>query len=158
MRIGPFIISGIIAGFVFLTNPDTSYSQRLRMNGGNVTLTIGAPLAAGLDPEPAFDSRTRLRWNQLPFLQTKIIVSSQVISQSFELYVQATNIRGGFAAPEVQLTEGMLPQDFVIGISRLLRPNGSADLSYRAEAPAELGNSSANGNDVHTVIYTWTVQ
>lgn len=157
MRTRLLISAILFFGVTLLTYPTDVHCQILRVTGGNVELELDPPPAAGLDPVPATDQRTRLRWIRIPLLPTKVVVSTVISGQAFQLFVSAASITGGTAAPEVELTEGMLPQDFIVNISRI-RPVGQARLSYRAEAPAELGNSATHGDDVHTVIYTWTSQ
>ncbi len=146
----------IVALALLITQGDAS-AQFMILTGGDITLTLGLPTVPGGDPAPVTNASRRLIWLFPPNGVSKIVVSTAIISQSFELYVTPTAIRNGTAMPTVQLTQGMSPVDFIRDIGR--RPwFGRATLSYRAEAPAETGSTNNQGTDVHTVIYTWIAQ
>ena len=109
-----------------------------------------------MDFQPDTDDRTRLMWFFPPARPSKIVVSTVAPGQDFQLFVEATSIIGGNPQPEVQLINGMAPQDFIRDVSGIFRLVGRANLSYRAESSAS-GNSGS-GTDVHTVVYTWIDQ
>lgn len=158
MRIYTLIIPAVLIISASSFAPQRANGQLyFGTTGGNVTLQVGQPVAAGLDPTPAESSSSGLFWILSPVLTSKIIVTSVAPGQSFQLFLSASNISSGNSAGEVQLTDGMLPADLVVNVRRL-GLFGSATLNYRAEAPAELGNSASQGDDVHTVIFTWTAQ
>ena len=160
MRMRPvrIILMTLLFGVLMHVCPDDARAQFVILTGGDITLTLGPPAVPGGDPTPATNASRRLIWLQIPRQGTfKILVSTLISSQSFDLYVTATNVRNGTPAPTVQLTQGMAPTDFVTNVSRL-RPISLATLLYRAEAPAETGSSATQGNDVHTVVYTFTSQ
>ena len=153
-------IVAIIAASLFVVGTtQNSAAQRLNLPGSDLTLTLGPPLVPGGDPQPVTDSSRRLMWLQLPRSGVyKVMVSTGIVSQSFQLFVTPTAVRNGTPGPTVELVEGMTPVDFVTDIARRPRPNGRATLLYRAEAPAESGSTNSQGSDVHTVIYIFTAQ
>ncbi len=154
------ILKFLFASFVvgFLTSVNECSAQFLSLSGADISLTIRAPLAAGLDPRSDTDASSRLTWFFAPRGRTKIVVSTVAPSQDFRLFVQAINVLGGDARPEIQLLNGMSPRDFVRNVTSYWWILGRTDVSYRAEAPAILGNSNSKGNDQHTVVYTWVAQ
>lgn len=88
----------------------------------------------------------------------KISVATICPGQHFTLSVLATNPSIGIAAPEVQLTDGMLGLDFITEIPPGLPFLGFSTLQYTASATFEQGNSLELGDDLHTVTYTITDQ
>lgn len=156
-----FLLKILFASFVlgFLTfTPNECAGQILRLTGGDVRLTVSAPLAAGLDPRPDTDSGSRLMWLFPPIQQSKIVVRTIAPGQDFQLFVEAVSVSGALAQPEVELINGAPAMDLLRNVSSYTFIVGRATLSYRAEAPASRGNSIARGNDQHTVVYTWVSQ
>lgn len=90
---------------------------------------------------------------------SKITVSTSCPGQSFTLKVIAIGVPDGNAAPEVDLLNGMPATDFIVNIPA--RPPTTArtcNLRYTASATFAQGNSTEDGNDVHTVTYTILAQ
>lgn len=152
-----FLFASLVIGFLVSDVSECS-AQRLHLTGGTVRLTIGAPLAPGLNPQSDSISKNRLMWLFPSRRPNKIVVSTVAPGQDFFLFVQATNVRGGLAQSEVELVTGMVPQDFIRNISGRTSMVGRATLTYRAEAPAASGNSVSAGTERHTVTYTLVAQ
>jgi hypothetical protein len=131
-------------------------STQLRLQGGNVTLRIQA---TGGVLQPAVNSQTSLRWT-MQNVETKVTVQTFSPGQSYFLSVVGINMSNGQAAPEVILSDGMPPVDFVVDIP--IRPpgpgSGGCDLRYTARATIEQGNSFDDEPDIHTVVYTLVAQ
>ena len=132
-------------------------AQFLFVSGGQTQLRVRPPLLAGLDLRPDEDASTRLLWLFGPRRVSKIVVSTVAPGQSFRLFTEPRSVLQGTAMPEMQLIDGAPSQDFIRNIPRRTFI-GAARVYFRAEAPAALGNSQLNGNDNHTVYFTWTAQ
>jgi hypothetical protein len=132
-------------------------SQPIDVRLGNPTLNITTG-AAGSEPIPVVNTATRLRyWRQAAI--SKITVRTTCPGQSFTLKVVATGVTRGVAAPEVTLVNGMLDTDFITNIPRTgVWIYVTVTLRYTASATFAQGNSTEQGNDVHTVTYTIQVQ
>jgi hypothetical protein len=147
-----------IAAAIFLmagAMPDASAQGPVRVQGGDLLLSItnGAP---GQQLLPVLNTSTRLRFRR-GIAQTKVSVSTVCPGQRFTLSVLATNLNAGVAAPEVQLTDGMLAADFITDVPS--RPpnrpmTGQCVLRYTASATYEQGNSTELRDDIHTVTFT----
>lgn len=126
---------------------------QLRIQGGNVTITVSSGLPGPIPPS-ATVSTTGLRWRQ-ETEGTKITIATICPGQKFTLRAVATGISGGGSpAPEVTLQEGMPATDFIVAIPPRKPNNGRCTIQYTAEARFEQGNSMELGDDIHTVIYT----
>ncbi len=147
----------IAATIILLTvaSPDAAAQGQLTVRGGDILLSItsGVP---GQQLPPILNTSTRLRFRR-GTVQKKVSVSTICPGQRFTLSVLATNLNAGVAAPEVQLTDGMLAVDFITDIPSR-PPNqprfGRCVLRYTASATFEQGNSTELGDDIHTVTYT----
>lgn len=140
-----------------LATPTPAAAQFLLVTGGRTQLTVRSPQFAGLDPRPDEDEATRMLWLFAPAVTTKIVAHTVAPGQSFRLYTQARDVLSGDGLAEIELRDGAPPQDFIRNIRRATII-GRANIYFRAEAPASTGNSLINGNDNHTVIFTWTTQ
>lgn len=136
-----------------LTCVPLSATAQLRIQGGNVTLSVSTGLPGPVPPS-ATVSTTSLRWRQ-ETVNTKITIATICPGQKFTLRAVATGITGGgIPAPEVMLQEGMPAADFIVAIPSRKPNNGRCTIQYTAEASFEQGNSMELGDDIHTVIYT----
>ena len=129
---------------------------QLRITGGNVLIQITTTTPA-LDPIIVVNTATNLRWRRED-QTTKITVSTVCPGQSFGLRVRASSLSAGVAAPEITLTSGMPSVDLVVNIPAGGANNKSCTLQYTATATYAQGNSTEEGNDVHTVTYTHVAQ
>lgn len=127
-----------------LASPAGTSAQRLMLQGGPVIIELD-PVGAPVNE----DRSSRLRWNQVRS-PSKIMVSSSVSNQRFDLSVDASDVRRGTAVGEIALISGDPARDFIVGI--VDRGAGSCSLVYRAEARADHGY----GDEIHTVTYTIT--
>ena len=120
--------------------------NELAINGGNISLTL-TPGVAGGDPIDATDDTTcDLVWTTNEATK-KITAETNLGAPNFTLSVTATNVTGGTAAGQVNLST--TATDLVTGVAMT---TGTCDLSYVASATAAQGT----GSDVHTVLYTLT--
>ena len=116
-----------------------------------MTVTTGV---AGGQPLAVTNSSITLRY-ALQNRITKITVRTNCPGQSFNLAVVATSVPQGTAAPQVNLTNGMLDTDLIVSIPpKPPNTNQTATLLYTASSTFAQGNSAELGNDVHTVTYT----
>jgi hypothetical protein len=130
---------------------------QVTVTGGNILLQITSPGPVGQDVISSTSTAAGLRWKQEDVV-TKVTVSTSCPGQRFTLRVLATNISAGVAAPEVTLTHGMPPVDFLRDVPPG-KPNiKRCTLRYTASASFEQGNSTELGNDVHSVTYTIQAQ
>ncbi len=148
------VFVSIAAALIVFTT--TSQAQNLRVQGGNITLTIASGIAGG---EPASVTSTlaslRLR---VQTVITKITVATSCPVQRFTLEVEATAATGGTAQPKVTLIDGMAPKDLLTDIPTGNPKNRTATLQYTATATFSQGNSTELGSDIHTVTYTLLAQ
>jgi len=132
-------------------------AAQLRVQGGNVTISITAGIPGPIPPS-ATVSTTGLRWRQ-ETVDTKITISTICPGQKFTLRAVATGITGGGTpAPEVTLQEGMPATDFIVDIPPRKPNNGRCTVQYTAVATFEQGNSLELGDDLHTITYTLVAQ
>jgi hypothetical protein len=140
-----------------LASEATAQSGIILVGGGNQTLNIttGAP---GSQPVSVVNITSTLQyWRQNKI--DKITVGTSCPGQSFDLAVVATGVTRGVAAPQVTLTDGMLAVDFIRDIPKSGGwTSATISLQYTASATFAQGNSTEEGNDVHTVTYTLQVQ
>lgn len=125
--------------------------------GANVTITLTTGVPGGTMTSVVNAARTLTYRRQVAI--SKITVSTSCPGQSFTLKVLATGVPDGIAAPEVDLVNGMPATDFIVSIPA--RPPNTArtcNLRYTALATFAQGNSTEDGNDVHTVTYTILAQ
>ncbi|MEP0821648.1 MAG: hypothetical protein HRF44_02245 [Ignavibacterium sp.] len=147
----------LASGFLMLALAgERVQGQTLRILGGNVTLSITTGLA-GAEPLPVQNTASRLRYRR-SFTVQKITVTSNCPGQNFSLTVVATNVTAGTASPQVTLSDGMPPIDFITNIPSGFFTNATATLNYTAWATFAQGNSTELGDDVHTVTYTISAQ
>jgi len=147
----------LLVFFSLVASTGWLYAQ-LTLAGGNPTLSITTGMA-GAEPIAVVNTATTIDYEKSASVQ-KITVLTSCLGQSFTLKVVATGASFGTPAPEVTLTQGMLATDLITGIpSKPPGPNkGSCTLRYTASATFAQGNSSEQGNDVHTVTYTILAQ
>jgi hypothetical protein len=136
-----------------------AHGQPVEVRGGPVQLRVrSAP--AGVDPPPAEDESTRLRYRLQSTQTLKITVSTSCPTQQFPLSVQARNVQRGTSQGTVSLNDGMPPTDLVRDITLpsffclFFRCTAEADLRYRSAIQAEDGV----GSDTHIVQYTILAQ
>jgi hypothetical protein len=134
----------------------TLQAQNLRVQGGNITLTIVTAVPGG-QPVAVTNTAASLRYRTQTVL-TKITVQSACPVQRFTLKVVATAATGGTAQPEVTLVDGMAPTDLISSIPTGNPKNRSATLQYSASATFDQGNSTELGSDIHTVTFTLIAQ
>ncbi len=152
----PVVTLGLLV-LVFCAFQSELHAQPpVKINGGNVAMTISSGLPGG-ELAAVVNTSTTLNFRRENFL-TKITVSTLCPGQDFTLKVVATNVTAGTAAPEVMLTHGMLPVDFITNIPQKPPSRGSCTLRYTASATFAQGSSAEVGNDVHTVTYTILAQ
>lgn len=131
-------------------------AQQLRLQGGNITLTVATGVAGG-QPAVVTNTGTSLRYRRQTVL-AKVTVQSSCPVQRFTLTVVATAATGGTAQPVVTLLDGMAPTDLITGIPTGGALNKTATLQYTASATFDQGNSTELGSDIHTVTYTLIAQ
>lgn len=140
----------------FVAAPLRLCAQEIQVNGGNVSLIITTGLP-GQEPVPVSNTSITLSYRKQNVL-SKITVATVCPGQDFTLKVLATNVTKGVAAPEVTLNNAMLAADFITNIPKTGPPDGSCTLLYTASATFAQGNSTEQGNDVHTITYTIQAQ
>ncbi|GJQ20768.1 MAG: hypothetical protein HBSIN02_11230 [Bacteroidia bacterium] len=153
---GSTLAAGVIGFFFFLLAVEAASGQSITIQGGNVTLSITTGLA-GSEPLPVMNTATRLRYRRTLYTQ-KITVQTSCPGQNFGLTVVASNVTAGTAAPQVTLSNGMPPVDFITNIPFGFFSNATATLNYTATATFSQGNSAELGDDLHTVTYTISAQ
>jgi len=131
-------------------------AQSLRVLGGNQTLTITTGLA-GEEPLSVMNVSCRLRYKKQSKI-SKITVATSCPGQSYNLSVLATNVTEGVAAPEVSLADGSPAVDLITGIPRSGFTNATCTLEFTASSTFEDGNSTEEGDDVHSIMYTFQAQ
>jgi hypothetical protein len=150
LRLSQFIY---ILGFMFLITIETAgQTTSITINGGNQTMTITTGIADGQLVDVVNTSCT-LTYSTNRNRIRKITVGTACPSQNFNLSVVATNVTGGTAQAEVNLTNGMASTDLIRDIPASTN-NATCRLNYTASATFAQGNSTDFGNDVHTVTYT----
>ena len=140
-----------IPGLMFLVHMEVS-AQSMRVNGGNVTMTITTGTAGG-QLLNVVNTTTSLAYQKQNVL-SKITVRTVCLGQSFNLIVAATNVTAGVAAPAVTLMNGSPAIDFIRDIPKTGAKNATCLLQYTASATFAQGNSTELNNDVHTVTFT----
>lgn len=152
-------IRGMIAGAclasTFAAAP-ALHAQNMRVQGGNITLTISTGIAGG-QPAAVTNTATSIRFRRQAVV-TKVTVQTSCPVQRFSLSVVATAATGGTAQPEVTLVDGMAPTDLITNVPTSGGANKSATLQYTASATFAQGNSNEVGSDIHTVTYTLVAQ
>jgi len=128
----------------------------IRVLGGSQTMTIATGLA-GAEPLSVTNVSCRLRYSKQSKI-SKITVATSCPGQSFDLSVLAINVTRGVAAPEVSLVNGNPASDLITDIPRTGFTNATCTLQFTGSATFEEGNSSEEGNDVHTITYTIQAQ
>jgi len=124
---------------------------------GNITMSITTGVAGGL-PTPAVNTTITLSYRRQNAI-SKITVGTSCPGQSFTLKVLATSVTDGTGAPEVNLVNGMPATDFITNIPVKVNPGAkTCTLQYTASATFAQGNSTEDGDDVHTVTYTILAQ
>ena len=126
--------------------------QSMRVNGGNVTMTITTGTAGG-QLLNVFNTTSSLAYRKQNVL-SKITVRTVCLGQSFNLIVAATNVTAGVAAPAVTLINGSPAIDFIRDIPKTGARNATCLLQYTASATFAQGNSTELNNDVHIVTFT----
>lgn len=146
----------LVVSLIFVT-PEDVRAQNINIVG-NVTLTISTGIPGG-QPLPVQDAGARLRFRRQAVV-TKITVVTVCPNQHYSLWVVATGLTHGIAAPEVLLIDGMPETDFVTDIPARVggSPQAECVLQYTASATYAQGNSLELGPDVHTVRYTLIAQ
>lgn len=154
MRRCPLPWVGLLASFGLLWTLFVApmSAQALRVQGGNITMTVTTGVAGG-QPASVTNTATSLRYRRQAAI-TKITVQTTCAGQRFNLSVVATAATGGTAQPAVNLVNGMAAVDFITNIPTSGALNKTATLSYTASSTFAQGNSTELGNDVHTVRYT----
>jgi hypothetical protein len=132
------------------------FTQPIRVNGGNQTMTISAGTAGG-QPLSVLNTTCTLAYKKQSRI-SKITVSTSCPGQSFNLSVVATNVTKGNAAPQVALANGNPAMDLVTNIPATGSANATCTLQFTASATFSQSNSTEVGNDVHTITYTIQVQ
>ncbi len=146
---------------LFLAAFATSLSQMhaqapITIRGGNPSITITTGVAGG-QPTPVVNTAINLDYRRRT-VPTKITVGSICPGQSFTLKVLATGVPVGTPAPEVTLTSGMLPADFITNIPAGSSARQRCTLRYTASSTFSQGNSVEFGNDIHVITYTLVTQ
>lgn len=155
----PGSIRGMIAAtcltILFVEAPSL-HAQNMRVQGGNITLTITTGVAGG-QPVAVTNTATSVRYRRQTVV-TKVTVQTSCPVQRFSLTVVATAATGGTAQPVVTLVDGMAPTDLITNVPTSGGVNKSATLQYTASATFAQGNSNEVGSDIHTVTYTLVAQ
>jgi hypothetical protein len=148
----------IVATLAVLTvaGPTSLWGQDVRVQGGNVTLTVATGLPDG-QPVAVTNTIASLRYRTQTVV-TKITVQTSCPAQKFTLKVLATSATGGTAQPEVTLFDGMTPTNLILNIPTSNPKNRTAGLRYTGSATFAQGNSTELGSDIHTVTYTLVAQ
>ncbi len=148
------MVAGLVVGFL-LGSVERAHGQ-LWILGANpqMALTSGTP---GGSMIPVVNTGSRIFWFRQA-ATTKITVSTSCPGQHFSLSVVATGVSSGNPAPEVNLTDGMPPTDFIVNIPAGGGMIKSCTLRYTASASFAQGNSAELGSDMHSVIYTLLAQ
>jgi hypothetical protein len=131
-------------------------AQNLRVQGGNITLTVVTGLPDG-EPVAVTSTLASLRYRTQTVI-TKITVQSSCPAQKFTLKVAVTSTTGGTAQPEITLFDGMSPTNLILNIPTSNPKNRTAALQYTGSATFAQGNSTELGSDIHTVTYTLLAQ
>jgi hypothetical protein len=131
-------------------------SQPIKVNGGNITMTITTGTAGG-QLASVVNTVTTLAYKKQAAL-AKITVATSCPGQSYNLAVIATSVTKGVAAPQVSLVTGSPAVDFITSIPTSGAANATCRLQYTASSLFSQGNSTEVGDDVHTVTYTIMAQ
>ena len=134
----------------------TSPAQPISITGGNQTMTISAGTAGG-QPISVLNTACTLRYKKQARI-SKITVATSCPGQDYSLYVLATNVTKGVAAPQVSLVNGNTAMDLITSIPTTGTRNATCTLQFTASATFSDGNSAELGDDVHTITYTILVQ
>jgi hypothetical protein len=140
-----------IPGLMFPVLMEVS-AQPIRVDGGNVTMTITTGTAGG-QLLNVVNITTSLSY-QKQSVTSKITVRTVCLGQSFNLILAATNVTAGVAAPDVALMNGNPAIDFIRDIPKTGARNATCLLQYTASATFAQGNSTELNNDVHTITFT----
>ena len=125
--------------------------------GGNITMSISTGVAGGALTS-VVNTTITLSYRRQNAL-AKVTVATSCPAQSFTLKVLATSVTDGTGAPEVNLVNGMPATDFITSIPAKPPANViTCTLQYTASATFAQGNSTEDGNDVHTITYTILAQ
>ena len=151
-----FLHSMILVSVLGIVLPAAGASQALRVNGGNQTMTITTGIAGG-QPTSVLNTTCTLRYTKQAKI-SKITIATSCPGQSFELYVLATSVTRGTAAPQVSLVNGNPAMDLITGIPATGFTNATCTLQFTASATFAEGNSTELGNDVHAITYTLLAQ
>ena len=149
--------------FLFLVFPSATYGQSFGFSagGGSVPLTL-TTATAGAEPNSASDTSTQVTWDADFGVTSKITVSTICIDQDYSLTVELLIISSGSGGNElgpIVLIDGMAETDLLTNIPFTSPARvGTGTLTYVASATVADGNSSDNGDDIHTVTLTLTAQ
>jgi len=148
-----------------IQSPDMASAQQLMFSsgGGPLMLTISSAVA-GSQPVGVSDNSTQIFWDADFGVTSKMTVTTSVLTQSYRLYILLTVTSWssgtvGTPQPEIELVDGMLDTD----ILRDMPPTtperlGFGTLRYRAISLVTDGNSTENGDDLHTITFTIVAQ
>jgi len=146
--------SAAVLSMAFASPAEAQLSLR---GTANPTINITTGVAGG-SMTSVVNTSSSIRYSRPPVI-AKLTVRTSCPSQSFHLSVVATGVTRGVAAPEVDLTDGMLAVDLITSIPRTgVWATATPTLRYTASATFSDGNSAEEGNDVHTVTYTLQAQ
>jgi len=155
----------VLAVMLVLQLSSSASAQQLMFSsgGGPLLLTISSAVA-GSQPAGISDSSTELFWDADFGVTSKMTVSTSVLNQSFRLFITLTvtswaNGTAGTPQPEIELTDGMLDTDILRDIPPASpQRQGFGTLTYRASSLVSDGNSTENGDDLHTITFTIVAQ
>lgn len=153
------IYSGVVALVLFhLVGPaeQAAAQAEVEVRGGNQTLNITTG-SAGSEPIAVVNSLSTLRYRR-PSVVSKITVQTSCPSQAFSLSIVATGVVQGVAAPAVDLVDNMAATNCITSIPTSGFGIVTVTLLYTATATFAQGNSTDQGDDVHTVTYTILAQ
>ncbi len=143
----------VVLGFVLISR---STAQAISITGGNQTMTISTGTAGG-QPVSVINTACTLRYKKQAKI-SKITVATSCPGQSYDLYIVATNVTKGVAAPQVSLVNGNPATDLITSIPTTGSTNATCTLQFTASSTFSQGNSSEVGDDVHTITYTIQAQ
>ncbi len=149
-----FLVGSVVVFSMLLVSP--AEAQLTLRGTANPTINITTGIAGG-SMVSVVNVSSSIRYSRQALI-SKITVRTSCPSQSFHLSVVATGVTRGVAAPQVDLTDGMLAVDFITDIPSAGFTTSTPTLSYTASASFSDGNSAEMGNDVHTVTYTLQAQ
>lgn len=145
----------LIGFFILVFN--NSYGQgNLTLNGGNQSISLTTGNAGG-QLASVINTTTSLRYKISKTEVRKITVSTSCPGQHYYLSVIATSVTQGSASPE-RILNNINPAQDLITDTPMKNGNGTATLQYTASATFDQGNSTEQGDDIHTITYTLQVQ